>query len=331
MTDLRRRSFIGVGAAALAAPPAPAQRNDFPTRPIRIIVPYGPGGATDIVARLLADAMGQALRVAVAVENRPGGNGVIALQAVARARPDGTTLLVGNVTTNAINPVIVGPTMPVDMLRDLDPVARLVDVPAVFVATKQNFPPNSVAEVIEYARARPGTVNFTSAGTLSYSHLDFVQLQKRAGVRMTLIPSRAGSGSSQNDIITGDVQVAILNAATVLPLVQGGQIKALAVTPEARLRAFPDVPTMAEAGFPGIGTNAWQAMHAPAGTPPEIIARLAEAVATAMGEPGTAAQFARLMFNTLPPAGPEELRAWLRGEMAHWEPIVQDAKSQMEG
>jgi tripartite-type tricarboxylate transporter receptor subunit TctC len=327
-----RRSLLAAGFAAAGAAAAHADSaGTFPTRPLRLVVPYGPGGATDIAARILADAMGSAARAAVVVENRPGGNGVIALQQVARARPDGHTLLIGNVTTNAINPVIVGGAMPVDVLRDLDPVARLVAAPGVFVATRVNFAPETLAEVLALARAQPGRLNFISAGTLSYSHLDFVALQQRAGVRLTLIPSRAGSGSSQNDLIAGDVHVAFLNAATVLPLVQGGQLKALAVTTATRLPAFPDVPTMREAGFDGVGTSAWQAIFAPAGTPPATLAQASAAVTAAMAAPAAAAQFARLMFQPLPPGEPETLRDWLRAEMRDWEPLVQAARSQMEG
>ena len=314
-------------AATLLAPGARAQTTaEFPNRPIRLVIPYGPGGATDIAGRILAEALGPILGKPVVVENRPGGNGVIALQQVARAQPDGHALLVGNVTTNVINPIIEGAAMPLDVERDLAPVGRLIEVPAIFVATRVNFPPSSVAEVVEYARARPGVLNFTSAGVLSYSHLDFVQLQGRTGTRLTLIPSRAGAGTSQNDLITGEVHVALLNAATVLPLVQGGQIRAFAVTARERLPALPDVPTMAEAGFPDIGTNAWQALSAPAGTPDAIMARLHAAVGEAMAAPAAREQFARLQFATVPSASPREARGWVRAEFARWEPIVRDGQ-----
>jgi tripartite-type tricarboxylate transporter receptor subunit TctC len=305
-----------------AAQPAPA----YPTKAVRIVVPYGPGGATDIVARILSDHLRETLGQPFVVENKAGGNGVVALQEVARAKPDGYTLLIGNVTTQMLNPLIEGSKMPVNAFRDIVPIARLVDIPGVFLATKVNFPPNSVKEVVDYAKSHPGEVNYNSAGYLAYSHIDFLMLQKKTNIKMTLIPLKAGAGGGQIDLMNGEVHIGLQNAATVIPLVKGGKLKALAVTSDKRLAELPDVPTMKEAGFGDIGTNAWQAMYAPAGTPKEILDKLLEATLKALGDEKVQAQLDKLQFTLIPTKSLSEVQEWMNREVEVWTPIVKDAK-----
>jgi tripartite-type tricarboxylate transporter receptor subunit TctC len=300
---------------------------DYPAKPIRIVVPYGPGGATDIVARILGEHLKEKFRQPVVVENKPGGSGVVALQEVVRAKPDGYTFLIGNVTTNLLTYLIGEPPMPFDPMKDLVPVARLVDVPAVFLATKVDFPPNTVAEVVDYAKARPGEINHNTAGILAYSHIDFLMLQKRTGTKLVAVPLRAGAGGGQIDLINGAVHIALQNAATVTPLVKAGKLKALAVTSEQRLPVLPDVPTMKEAGFDGIGTNAWQVMMAPRATPKEIVDTMAAAVAEVLTSEKAVKQLVDLQFTVTPTKSSAEAQAWLAKEAEHWKPIVADAKA----
>jgi tripartite-type tricarboxylate transporter receptor subunit TctC len=315
--------IAGLTAAAQADP-------SFPDKPIRIVVPYGPGGATDIVARVLSEKLKENLGQPVVVENRPGGNGVVAIQEVARSRPDGYTLLIGNVTTQMINPLIEGSKMPVDPFKVLAPVARLVEIPGVFVATKVNFPPNTVAELVEYAKARPSELNYNSSGYLAYSHIDLLMLQKKTGTKMTLIPLKAGAGGGQIDLMNGDVHVALQNAATVTRIVQSGQLKALAVTSPTRLAELPDVPTMREAGFGDIGTNAWQALYAPAETPNDVLEKIHQSVMAAFSDEKVQAQFAKLQFVLVPTKSLSEAKTWMQDEIGRWTPIVKDSVAMAE-
>jgi tripartite-type tricarboxylate transporter receptor subunit TctC len=317
-------AFIAGFAAAAQADPS------YPNKPIRIIVPYGPGGATDIVARVLSENLKESLGQPVVVENRPGGNGIVAIQEVARARPDGYTLLIGNVTTQMINPLIEGSKMPVDPFKVLTPVARLVEIPAILVATKVNFPPNTVAELVDYAKARPGELNYNSSGYLAYSHIDLLMLQKKTGTKMTLIPLKAGAGGGQIDLMNGDVHVALQNAATVTPIVQSGKLKALAVTSATRLAELPDVPTMQEAGFGDIGTNAWQALYAPADTPNDVLETVHLSVMKALSDEKAQAQFTKLQFTIVPTKTLPEAKTWMQGEIARWTPVVQDSVAMAE-
>jgi len=309
--------------------PAPAA-TDYPQKPVRIVVPYGPGGATDIVARILSEHLKDKFRQPVVVENKPGGNGVVALQEVVRAKPDGYTLLIGNITTNLLSPLLGDPPMPFDPFRDLVPIARLVDVPGVFLATTVNFAPNSVQEVVDYAKQHPGEVNHSTAGILAYSHIDFLMLQKRTGIQLVAVPLRAGAGGGQLDMLNGTVQIALQNAATVVPLVKSGKLKGLAVTSDKRLAVLPDVPTMRESGFDGIGTNAWQALFAPRGTPPEILEIINTAFVGALKTEKAIRQFEGLQFTITTTGSPQEAKTWLDNEQVVWKPIVADAKAMVE-
>jgi tripartite-type tricarboxylate transporter receptor subunit TctC len=307
-----------------------AQAADYPTKAIRIVVPYGPGGATDIVARILGEHLKDRLHQPIVVENKPGGNGVVALQEVVRARPDGYTFLIGNITTNLLSPLLGDPPTPFDPMKDLVPVARLVDVPGVFLATKVDFPPNTVQEVVDYARARPGQINHNTAGILAYSHIDFLMLQKRTGIKLVAVPLRAGAGGGQIDLMNGAVHVAMQNAATVTPLVKAGKLKALAVTSEKRLAVLPDVPTMKEAGFEGIGTNAWQALFAPRNTPKDVLDVISKAVAEVLTSDKAVKQLEELQFTLIPTRSAPEAQAWLDKDVEHWRPIVAEAKAMVE-
>ncbi|MBN8937815.1 MAG: tripartite tricarboxylate transporter substrate binding protein, partial [Rhizobiales bacterium] len=246
---------------------------------------------------------------------------------VVRAKPDGYTLVVSNITTNLLNPLVGDVPMQFDPFKDLVPVARLVDIPGVFLATKVNFPPNTLKEVVEYAKSKPeGFLNHTTAGHLAYSHIDLLMFQKRAGIKMTSVPLRAGAGGGQIDMINGQIHVSMTNAATVLPLVKAGKIKALAVTSEKRLAAYPDTPTMKEAGFEGIGTNAWQAAYAPAGTPKDVLEKLHKAFNDALADEKVRKQLEEMQFTVIPIASVDDAKAWMESERKHWAPIVEEAK-----
>src|SRR6266850_7660642 len=256
----------------LAVVPAMAQ-DPYPAKPVKLLVPYGPGGATDIIARIVAHKLTESLGQSFVVENRPGANGNIALEATAKAAPDGYTLLVGNVSTNAINENIYREQLGIQPSRDLVGITKLVEIPHIVVASA-SFAPNSIAELIAAAKKDPGKINFASVGLGSYPHLDMERFMKAAGIELTHVPYKGGAGQAIPALLAGEVQVAFFNMASLLPHIKSGRLKALAAIPGQRLAELPNVPTLAEQGFPGIGTNAWQGMFAPTATPKPVVERL---------------------------------------------------------
>jgi tripartite-type tricarboxylate transporter receptor subunit TctC len=317
----------GIALAAIQAP-VPAQAQDkYPSKPVKILVPYGPGGATDIVARIVGEHLRDVLGQAFYVENKPGGYGMIAIEDMARSKPDGYTLMVGNVSTNAITPILFKSKLKINYERDVIPVMRLVDVPAFLLVTATNFAPRTVGELIDTVKKNPGRVRYGTVGIGSYPDYDMALFAKRAGnLELTGIPNRAGAPGVVLDMIMGDTQTAFLNVASTAAMVKAGKLRALAIVNHARLPEFPDVPTMQEAGFPDVGTIAWQAMFAPAGTPKEIIDILQKASIQAMQVPAAKKVFAEQNFNIVPTGSVEEAKPWLAQEIATWSKITQEVK-----
>jgi tripartite-type tricarboxylate transporter receptor subunit TctC len=313
--------FAGIQAQAQA----PAQ-DKYPSKPVKIIVPYGPGGATDIVARIVGEHMREILGQAFYVESKPGAYGIIAIEDMARSKPDGYTLMVGNVSTNAITPVLFPAKFKINYDRDVIPVMRLVDVPAFLLVTTTNFAPRTVPELIAAIKKNPGQVRYGTVGVGSYPDYDMALFAKRAGdLSMVGIPNRNGAPGVIIDMATGDTQTAFLNVASTAGMIKAGKIKALAVVNPTRLPEYPDVPTMAEVGFPDVGTSAWQAMFAPAGTPREILETLQKAAVQAMQTPTAMKTFADQNFN-IAPSSVADAKPWLAGEITKWNKITQEVK-----
>ena len=250
---------------------------------MKIVVPYAPGGATDITARLFGEQMRQSLGQQFVVENKPGAFGILAIEEMARSKPDGYTLMVGNVTTNAITPVLFPKKFSINFEKDVVSVSRLAIYPSFLLTTTQNFEPKSVAELIAYAKKNPGKVRYTSAGVGSFPHFDIEVFSRRAGIEMLHIPNKTGAAGMINDLVVGDAQVAFINAASSASMIKAGKLRPIAVLAETRLADYPDVPTLAEAGFPGVGTLHWQSMLAPANTPKEVLATLYKAIVRGRG------------------------------------------------
>ena len=309
---------------------APAMAQDsYPARPVKILVPYGPGGATDIIARIVAQKLTESLGQAFLVENRPGANGNIALEAAAKAPPDGYTLLVGNVSTNAINENIFAHQLQIKPSRDLFGIAKLVEIPHIVVASA-SFAPNTIAELIAAAKREPGKINFASVGLGSYPHLDMERLMKAAGIELTHVPYKGGAGQAIPAMIAGEVQVAFFNMASLLPHIRSGRLKALAAIPAQRLPELPNVPTLAEQGFPGIGTNAWQGMFAPAATPKPVIDRLHGAVVAVLTRPEQKEGLAKQMMSVEVSQSPQEFTDLVRRETAAWGEFLREARIRID-
>ena len=320
-----RQALLSLLCLVLGAAGAVAQ-DKYPSKPIRVLVPYAPGGATDIVARVLGEQMRQILGQSVVVDNKPGAFGILAIEEMARSKPDGYTLMLGNVSTSAITPVLFPKKLSINYAKDVVPVARLADLPAFLIATKANFPPKNFAEFIAYSKQHPGKVRYCSVGVGSYPHFDMEMLSKRAGLDMIHIPVKAGAGGILNDLVNGDLQVCFLNVATTAGQVKAGQLQVYAVVSDKRLPDHPDVPTMAEVGYPGIGTIAWQALFAPAGTPPDVIETLHRAVLQALDSEPVRDSFKKSGIRAAPTASPEDAKTWLRSEMETWRKIVAETK-----
>jgi tripartite-type tricarboxylate transporter receptor subunit TctC len=323
---MKKVLILAAALCACAAGPGSAQ-DVWPTRPVRVIVPFSLGGATDLVARILGPALAETLGQPFVIENRPGASGNIGVEIVAKAAPDGHTLLVGNISTNAINPTGFAGKLAFDPVKDLAPVTLLVSIPTLLV-TGASFPPNSVKELIEYARARPGELNYSNP-LGSYSHMDTLDLSAKTGIKVVLIPSK-GAGSAITSIINGDIHFSFLNMATVMPHVKGGRMKALATTSSARLAELPNVPTMAEAGYPGIGSENWNGFFLPAKTPRRTIDKLYFATIQAMQRKPIQDAFANAALPVVLSKSPEDFQAFLDAELKRWARIIKDNDVKLE-
>jgi tripartite-type tricarboxylate transporter receptor subunit TctC len=318
--------FISLLCALPLTTPSSAG-DSYPDRAVRIIVPFAPGGTTDIVARVLGEELKNALGQPFIVESKPGGQGIVAIQDLARAAPDGYTLMIGNVTTNTIVPILNAKRMSANYERDVVPVMRLVDVAGLLVVTTRNFPPQTVQEFIAYARNNPDRVSYGTTGTGGYVHCDMALLAKQAGgLAMVPIPNKNGGSGLLNDLLVGTTQVAFLNAASAAGTVKAGALRALAVVNHARLPEYPDVPTMDEAGFPDVGTIAWQGLFAPAKTPKDVLEKIQAATARALDMPAVRRALEQQNFNIVPTGSLEDAKSWLAGEMNRWRKITTDLK-----
>ncbi|MCO6416986.1 tripartite tricarboxylate transporter substrate binding protein [Siccirubricoccus sp. KC 17139] len=270
-------------AAALAAPAlARAEESWSPSRPVTMLVGFAPGGGTDIIARLLAPALQQALGQPIAVENRPGASGTLAALAGSRAAPDGHTVYMSTVSASAVVPPLMTPP-PFDIYKDQTPIALAATVPLVAVVPTTS-PARDLAGLIAAAKADPGGLNYSSSGVATQQHLAAELLSSAAGIRMTHVPFR-GTGQAVNEILAGRIDLAIDTFPTYLPHIRGERVRALATTMPERISWLPDLPTVAESGFPGFDANVWYMLMGPPGLPAPIRERWAAAVGTALAEP----------------------------------------------
>jgi tripartite-type tricarboxylate transporter receptor subunit TctC len=329
---MTRLTVLALTALCLAANTAFGQSPDkYPAKPVKIVVPYAPGGATDIVARILAEQLGKSLGQSFYVENKPGAFGIVAAEDMVRSPADGYTLMIGNVSTNAITPIIYPDKIKIDYAKDIVPVTNTVDIPAFMVATTRNFDVKNLAELIAYAKKYPGQVRYGTVGPGSYPHYDMAYFARRAGdLDMVAIPNKSGATGVINDMLNGSTQVSFLNVASTLPQVRAGSLRPLALVDHMRLAEFPDLPTMAEAGFPGVGTVAWQALFAPGGTPQPVLQTIFDATVAALREPAVIETFRKQGFNIAPNASLDDARIWLGGEIARWRKITSEVRIETE-
>jgi tripartite-type tricarboxylate transporter receptor subunit TctC len=323
---MRRFGLVRLCALSLAvvATQASAQA-PYPSKPIRIIVPYAPGGLTDVVARLYSEQLRQNLgRGGVFIENKPGASGIIAIEEMARAKPDGHTLLIGNISTNGLTPVLLAKKMKIDYERDVQVITPLADVPVFFLATTTNFPPQTFGEFLAYAKERPGKVRYGSAGIGSYQQINTEILAKRAHLDLVHIPFKGGGAEIIRDLANGDIHVSWFNITNPVGMMKAGRVRALAIAADQRLPQHADVPTLAEVGLPGMRASQWVAAFAPSAVPPEIVETLRNAFVNAMTVPAMQEAFARGGMVVPRPSSLADAKGWLRDEMASWKRDVED-------
>ena len=315
MTHILQR-FLLAALVAIAAVSASAQT--YPTRPIRLVVPFPAGGTTDILAREVGDRLSRSLGQSVVVDNRPGAAGNIGSDMVAKSAPDGYTLLMGTVGTHAINPSLYT-KMPYDHVKDFAPVVLVAGVPNVLEVTP-SLPVNSVADLIKLAKEKPGQLNFASSGSGTSIHLSGELFKTMAGVDMTHVPYK-GSAPALTDLMGGQVQLMFDNLPSSLQQIKAGKLRAIAVTSAQRAPALPNVPTIAESGLPGFEASSWFGLLAPAGTPPAVIARINTEVnqwlQTGEAKEKLVAQGAVVAGGT-----PEQFAAHIRAETEKWAKVV---------
>ena len=297
-----------------------AQAQTFPTKPIRLLVTYPPGGGADLMARLIAPKMAEALGQPVVVENKPGASGQIAATEVARSAPDGHTLLF-DASSFAVNPSLYS-NLPYDPAKAFTPIAVLALFPNVLVVTP-SFEAKSVGELVALARAKPGTIAFASSGNGSAQHLAGELFRQKAGIEMTHVPYKGG-GPALNDVIGGQVPVFFANMASGLVQVKAGRLRALAITGSRRSPALADAPTMEEAGIPGYEVYEWNAIFAPSGTPSGTIAKIADAAAKAMATAEFRSRVEQL-GGEVAAYGPAEAERFVRAQSELWGRVVREA------
>ena len=317
---ITRRDLLAVLTGALAIPGVRAQ-SAWPSKTIRFVVPFAPGGTSEIVARSVATELTRQLGQSVYVENKPGGAGVVAMSDVAKAAPDGHTLILGHVGTLAVNPFMLNHS-PYDVNRDFMPVTLLAKVPNVFVI-HPDVPARDFREFVAYVRKNPGKLNYGSAGNASAGHLAMEYLKLVTGMFITHIPYR-GTGPQLTDLIAGRTQASSAGLPALAPHIKSGKLRAIAVGTSRRIEALPDVPTVAEMGFKDFETSQWYGVLAPAGTPPELVKRIQEECFKALKSSAVTARFAN--DSAVGGGGPsKEFADFIAREQAIWKDIVKRA------
>jgi tripartite-type tricarboxylate transporter receptor subunit TctC len=305
---------------------APVHAQQYPTRPVRFVVPFAPGGSVDTLARTISPRLAEALGQQVVVDNRSGGNGNIGMEIVAQSRPDGHTGLLGYIANLAIFPSLVK-SLPYDPVKDYAPVTQVATSPNVLTA-HPSVPAKSLKELIALAKTKPGTVTFASTGVASVGHLTGELLNTLAGVKMTHVPYKGG-GQAIIDLLGGHVNVMFSGFSAAMPHIKSGKIRALAVTGAQRSPALAETPTLAEQGFPGVEATAWYGVLLPAATPRPIVTRLHSEITKILKVPDVVQRLDPLGFEIVA-STPEEFGAYIKSEIRKWEKVVRASGAKPE-
>jgi tripartite-type tricarboxylate transporter receptor subunit TctC len=323
---MNRRHLLFVATLTLAHAPLALAQDAWPGKPIRIVVPFAAGGTSDVLARLIGEKLQASLKQTVLVENRAGAGGVIGADVVAKSPPDGYTLLLGTISSHAINPALQ-PKMPYNAISDFSQVVLLGSISNVLLVGAAQ-PYKNVAELIDAAKKAPGNISFASAGQGSSQHMSGEMFKLLAGADLTHVPYK-GSAPAIQDLIGGQVPASFETVTVAVPHIQSGKVRALAVTSAQRSGALPNVPTLQESGVAGFDVASWQAFYAPAGTPPAIVNKLNSEISKILATPDVKARLDGLgLVHT--PNTPEQFTAFSKAEIAKWIKVVKDGKVKPE-
>ncbi len=310
-------------AILLALIPSLVFSQGYPGKPVKMIIPFAPGGASDFVGRIIQPRMGELLGQQVVIENRAGASGNLGLEAAARSAPDGYTIYLGNVGTVAINPGVF-PKLPVVPTKDFIAITQIVDVPGALVA-HPSFPPNSIKELIATAKAYPGKINYASPGSGSQNRLEMELIRKSAGLDMVHIPYKGGAGPAATGLIAGETHLMFTTVSSVMGHIKGGRLKALAVVSAKRLAQLPDVPTMVESGYPDSTSGSWQGIFVPAGTSKDIVARLYAVMLQTMKTPDVVERLAKSGVEVVTSPSPGAFATYVAAETQRWGKVAKES------
>jgi len=309
-------------AVALWATLAPGQA-DYPNRPVKMIVPFAPGGASDFVARIISPRLGELLGQSIVIENRAGASGNIGMEAAAKSSADGYTIYLGNIGTIAINPAIF-PNLAVNPLKDFISITEVAEVPSILIANP-GVPANTVAELVTLAKSKPGELNFASPGSSTLNRLEMEQFMKVAGLKIVHIPYKGGAGPAVTGMLGGETQVMFVTLSSAISFIQAGRLKALGISTTKRIDALPQVPTMIEAGYPDMVSSSWQGVFVPAGTSRPIVDKLHSALLATLNSPEVKQRFAAGGVDVVTSKTPEDFASFVSAETARWGKVAKES------
>jgi tripartite-type tricarboxylate transporter receptor subunit TctC len=312
-----RAALFGLAAVLMTVPQA--QAVDYPTRPIKLVVPYPAGGPTDVLGRLVGEYLGRDLKQAVVVENKAGAQGAIGAEAAARSEPDGYTLFVTAASIFVLNPMLYK-KLPYDPVKDFRMLALITDLPVV-MEVHPSIPAKTVAEFVAYAKQNPGKLNFGSAGTGGTTHLAGEMFRQMAGVDIVHVPYK-GAGPALTDLLSGNIQLMFDSVGTALPPVKSGMLRALGVSSSQRVPDLPDVPTIAESGYPDYAVSVWYGVAVPARLPDEIAQKITASLDRALTDEGFRASLTKIGFPPLRPRSQAEIDKFIDDDRARWAAVI---------
>lgn len=315
--------LLSIGLAAGVGTAHAQTTTAYPQKPVRMIVPFAPGGASDFAGRIISQHMSEALGQTVIVDNRAGASGNIGMEAAARAPADGYTIFLGNIGTIAINPAVF-PNLAVRPARDFIAVSLVAELPSILVA-QPGLPAATLGEFVALAKSKPGDLNFASPGSSTLNRLEMEQLMKVAGLKLVHVPYKGGAGPAVTGMLGGETHVMFVTLSSAIAFVKADKLKALAVTSPQRIEALPHVPTMVESGYPEVVTSSWQGVFVPAGTPRAVVERLHEALMKVLALPEVKERFAASGVTAAASKTPEEFAAYVAAESERWGRVARES------
>jgi tripartite-type tricarboxylate transporter receptor subunit TctC len=325
---MKRLALALLSTLAFSLAGQAAAQDKYPSRSIRVVVPYSAGSATDITIRIVGEAVRKATGHGFVIENKPGAFGILAQEEMLKSPADGYTLQVGNAATNALAPIIYKSKYKFDYDKEITMVTRLGEIPLLLAGTTVDFPPKTFAEFVAHAKANPGKLRYASVGPGSNNHYDTEAIMRWAGLQVQHIPNKGGGGAITNDVLRGDVHVVLVNAASSAGLAQSGRIKVFAVIADKRLPDYPNVPTMKELGYTS-GEPLWSALYAPAKAPKPVLETIQRITAAALKSKEVQETFGKQMINAVPNASLADAQAWNKTETERWRKVTEQIKIEL--